>query len=107
MDSSRKVQVRQWWQPIGVTPRHVRGLWAEFRATGSPHIPKMPGLLATRPSSDEVQLVLDEHRREDVGVLRTAMNLRKDYDISYAKVYQVMKENGLVVPSAAKSRKRK
>ena len=48
-------------------------------------------------------MVLDEHRREDVGVLRTAMNLRKDYDVSYAKVYQVMKENGLVVPSAAKS----
>ena len=60
-----------------------------------------------QPSPDEVQLVLDEHRREDVGVLRTAMNLRKDYDISYAKVYQVMKENGLVVPSTAKSCRRK
>ena len=35
------------------------------------------------------------------------MNLKKDYDISYAKVHQVMKENGLVVPSAAKSRRRK
>ena len=63
----------------------------------------MPGRPATRPSPDEIQMVLDEHRREDVGVLRTAMNLRKDYDVSYAKVYQVMKENGLVVPSAAKS----
>ncbi len=92
---------------IGVTPRHVRRLWAEFCATGSPHIPRMPGRLATWPSSDEVQLVLDEHRREDVGVLRTAMNLRKDYDVSYAKVYQVMKENGLVVLSTAKSRRRK
>ena len=92
---------------IGVTPRHVRRLWAEFCATGSPHIPRMLGRPATQPSPDEVQLVLDEHRREDVGVLRTAMNLRKDYDISYAKVYQVMKENGLVVPSAAKSRRRK
>ena len=92
---------------IGVTTRHVRRLWAEFCATGSSHIPRMPGRPATRPSPDEVQLVLDEHRWEDVGVLRTAMNLRKDYDISYAKVYQVMKENGLVVPSAAKSRRRK
>ena len=92
---------------IGVTPRHVRRLWAEFCATGSPHIPRMPGRPATQPSPDEVQLVLDEHRREDVGVLRTAMNLRKDYDISYAKVYQVMKENGLVVPSTAKSCRRK
>ena len=63
---------------IGVTPRHVRRLWAEFCATGSPHIPRMPGRPATQPSPDEVQLVLDEHRREDVGVLRTAMNLRKN-----------------------------
>ena len=92
---------------IDVTPRHVRRLWAEFCAAGSPHIPKMPGLPATRPSSDEVQLVLDEYKREDAGVLHTAMNLRKDYDIIYAKVYQVMKENGLVVLSAAKSRRRK
>ena len=60
---------------IGVTPRHVRRLWTEFCATGSSHIPRMPGRPATRPSPDEVQLVLDEHRREDVGVLRTAMNL--------------------------------
>ena len=71
---------------MGVTPRHVRRLWAEFCATGSPHIPRMPGRPATRPSPDEVRLVLDEHRREDVGVLRTAMNLRKDYDIRYSKV---------------------
>ena len=90
---------------IGVTPRHVRRLWAEFCATGSLHIPRMPGRPATRPSPDEVQMVLDEHRREDMGVLRTAMNLRKDHDISYSKVYLVMKENGLVIPSAAKSRR--
>ena len=44
---------------IGVTPRHVRRLWAEFCATGSPHIPRMPGRPATRPSPDEVQLVPD------------------------------------------------
>ena len=92
---------------IGVTTRHVRRLWVEFCAIGSPHVPKTPGRPATRPSSDEVQLVLDKHKREDVGVLRTAMNLRKSHDISYSKVYRVMKENGLVVPSAAKSRRRK
>ena len=52
-------------------------------------------------------MVLDEHKREDVGVLRVAMNLRKSHDISYSKVYRIMKENGLVVQSAAKSRRRK
>ena len=92
---------------IGVTPRHVRRLWTEFCATGSPHVPKTLGRPATRPSPDEVQLVLDEHKREDVGVLRVAMNLRKSHDISYSKVYRIMKENGLVVQSAAKSRRRK
>ena len=60
---------------IGVTPRHVRRLWAEFCATGSLHIPKMTWRPATRPSLGEVQMVLDEHRLEDVGVLRIAMNL--------------------------------
>ena len=71
---------------IGVTPRHVRRLWAKFCATGSPHIPRMPGRPATRPSPDEVRLVLDGRRREDAGVLRTAMNLRKDHDTRYSKV---------------------
>ena len=60
---------------IGVTPRHVRRFWAEFCATGSPHIPRMPGRPATRPSPDEVLLILDEHRREDVGVLRTLQSV--------------------------------
>ncbi len=92
---------------IGVTPRHVRRLWVEFRVTGSPHVPKTPGRPAARPSPDEVQLVLGEHKHEDVGVLRVAMNLRKSHDISYSKVYRIMKEGGLVAPSAAKSRRRK
>ena len=83
---------------IGVTPRHVRRLWAEFRVTGSPHVPKTPGRPAARPSPDEVQLVLGEHKREDVGVLRVAMNLRKSHDISYSKVYRIMKEGGFGGP---------
>ena len=92
---------------IGVTPRHVRRLWAEFRATGFPHVPKTPGRPTTKPSPDEVQLVLDEHKHEDVGVLRVAMNLRKSHDIRYSEVYRIMKESGLVTPSAAKSGRRK
>ena len=92
---------------IGVTPRHVRRLWAEFRATGSPHVPKTPGRPTAKPSPDEVQLVLGEHKREDMGVVRVAMNLRKSHDISYSKVYRIMKEGGLVAPSTAKSRRRK
>ena len=71
---------------IGVTLRHVRRLWAELCATGSPYIPKMPGRPAILSSPDEVQMVLDEHKLKDVGVLYTTMNLRRDYDIRYSKV---------------------
>ncbi len=70
---------------MGVTPRHVRRLWAEFCATGSQHAPKIPGWPAARPSPDAVQLVLDEHKREDVGMLRVAMNLRMSHDIIYSE----------------------
>ena len=92
---------------IGVTTRHVRRLWEEFCLTGSAHVPKTPGRPTSGPSPDEVQMVLDAHKHEDVGVVRVAMNLRKNHDISYAKVYRIMKDNGLVIPSSAKSKRRK
>ena len=87
---------------VGVTPRHIRRLWAEFCTTGSPHVPLNPGRPALQPSPDDVRLVLNEYKREPVGVLRITMNLRKSHDISYMRAYRIMKENGLVVPSAAK-----
>ena len=92
---------------IGVTARHVRRLWAGFCTTGAPHVPQRPGRPARRPAPEEVRLVLDECGREPQGVLRTAMSLRTNHDISYRTVYAVMRENGLGVPSAAKSRRRK
>ena len=94
---------------LGVTPRHIRRLRTEFRETGSAHIPRSPGRPALPPpSQNEVQLVLDAYKLEEVGVLRTAISLRRaGHDISYQRVYRIMKENGLVVPSEAKSRKRK
>ena len=78
-----------------------------FRTVGTPHVPQRPGRPARPPSPEEVRLVLDECRQEPQGVLRTAMNLQVNHDISYQRVYRIMKENGLVVSSAAKSKKRK
>ncbi len=94
---------------LGVTSRHIRRLHAEFRKTGSAHIPRTPGRpTIPPPSPDEVQLVLDTYRLEEVGVVRTAISLRRaGHNISYQRVYRIMKESGLVVPSEAKSRKRK
>ncbi len=43
----------------------------------------------------------------DDYVLHMARRLRKDHVISYSSIYRIMKGNGLVTPSAAKSRKRK
>ena len=92
---------------VGVTPRHIRRLWAEFCTTGFPHVPQRPGGPALQSSPNDVQLVLDKYKREPVGVLRIPMNLRKSHDISYMQVYRIMRENGMVVPSTAKSGKRK
>ena len=94
---------------LKVTPRHIRMLRAEFKETGSVHVPCLPGRPTLQPpSQEEVQLVLDAHQLEKVGVLHTAISLRRaGHNISYRQIYRIMKENGLVVPSEAKSRKRK
>ena len=92
---------------VGVTARHIRRLRTEFHTTGSPHIPQRLGRPAQQSSPDDVRMVLDQYKQEPAGVLRTAMALQKKYDISYMRVYKIMKDNGLVTPSTAKSRKRK
>ena len=92
---------------VGVTARHIRRLRIEFRTTGSPHIPQRLGRPVRQPSQDDVRMVLDQYKQKPAGVLRTAKALQKKHDISYIRVYKIMKDNGLVIPSAAKSRKRK
>ncbi|MCE2614644.1 MAG: hypothetical protein LVO36_01930, partial [Nitrosopumilus sp. (ex Thoosa mismalolli)] len=42
------------------------------------------------------------------GVVSTTIRLQKSHNISYCRVYRIMKENGMVVvPSKTKSRRRK
>ncbi len=55
----------------------------------------------------ERRAVLDMHRKEPVGVVRIAMHLQEDHNISYRSTYRIMKENGPAIHSVAKSRKRK
>ena len=50
------------------TRKEVLGRVLRYRISITP---KMPGRQTTRPSPDEVQMVLDEHKREDVGVCCT------------------------------------
>ena len=73
-------------------------------------IPSAPpvGRRAHAPSDEKIQMVLDAHRCRPEGVVRTARMLKKEgHDISRSRVYRIMKSNGLVIHSPAKSRKRK
>ncbi len=94
---------------IGVTPQHVGRLCAEFTRTGQIHVQQKPGRpVHPPPSAEEVRTVLNKHAEEDVGIIRTARRVRKDNpNISYATIYRIMKEHGLVTSSVAKSKKRK
>ncbi len=92
-----------------VTRRHVQRLWAEYLRTGTAHRQRPAGQpRSAAPSEAEIRTVLDAYRRRPAGVVRTSKGLRKDgWDISYSRVYQIMKSSGLVVDSPAKSRRRK
>ncbi len=53
-------------------------------------------------------MVPDAHRRRPEVVVQAAKMFKKGgHDISRSRVYQIMKSNGLVVDSPAKSGKRK
>ncbi len=92
-----------------VTPRHVRRIYARYRQTGKMHVQQKAGRKAApQPAAGQVQAVLDMHSVEHVGVMRTAMRLQDaGHVISYNSVYRIMKEQGLVTPSDAKSGQKK
>ena len=93
---------------LKVIPRRIQQLYSEFCRTGRIHMPLRPGRYKSPPASDHTrQLVLQMHKTHPAGVLYTAKRLRANHVISYRITYQIMKDNGLVVPSATKSRRRK
>ena len=96
-------------EELNISQRHVQRLWAEYVKTGKIHSrgnvgrPKKP-----KPSDAEVTMVLETHRRWPDGVQMTVRRLRRaGCDISYVRVYGILKSNGLVTASPAKSRQRK
>ena len=92
-------------QEIGVTRRHVQRLWLEYRDGGKIHVQGKPGRPAKPVSPEEVKAVLDTYALNPAGVMKTTKNL--DNRISHRRVYQIMKSNGLITASRAKSKKRK
>ena len=88
-----------------VTPRRVRRICARHRLPGKGRLPQRAGK-PSPPAGAEVRAVLDAHAAEPAGVARTAMNVRDAGRIISDGRACGIKDSGLVVPSAAKRRKR-
>ena len=93
-------------QEVRVTQRHVQRLLAEYGRTGRPHEFRRPGRRPVPITGREVDLVIRQCRMR-AGVQRTARALRAEHAISYGRVYRIMKDAGRVVPSPARSGRRK
>ena len=90
---------------LGISIRHVRRPWARFQKTGTIRV--QMGRPRACITGAQIRLITDAHQRRPVGVVRTARELRRNHDISYAAVYRVLKKRGAVEASAARSKRRK
>ena len=96
-------------EEMDVSQRRIQQLWAEYQRTRKVHTQGRAGRpREADPSDAEIEMVLDIHRRWPDGVQLTVRRLRKSgSDISYSMVCRILKFNGLVTASPAKSRQRK
>ena len=93
---------------LGVSARRIRQIYAEFCDTGIVHVPQKPGRHRTEIPDLQVRAVDEAYERMHAGIMRTAKMLHNTgTEISYYAVYQIMKEHGMIVPSAARTRRRK
>ena len=88
-----------------VTQRHIQRLWMEYRNKGKIHLQGKAGRPAKAVLPEEVKVVLDAYASRPAGVLQITKDLNNR--ISHRRVYQIMKSNGLITPSHAKTKKRK
>ena len=97
-------------EELRITQRHVQRLVARFKRTGTVHVPTRLGRRPTIPPFDmDVKAVLHEYGiGAPLGVVMLTRRLwEKNQIISYGTVYRIMREDGLIIKSAAKSRRRK
>ena len=57
------------------------------------------------PAPDDIRAVLKTYEKPYFGVVRMTVHLQASHNISYRRVYCIMREAGLVKASAAKSRR--
>ena len=93
---------------VKIGQRRVQQIWAVYRKTGSAPVLKDPGRPEIHPTQKQIDVVLAAHDKMPAGVTRTTKYLRcRGTQIREKMVYRIMKENGMVTASAAKSRRRK
>ena len=92
-------------EDLGISIRHVRRLWARFQKTGTMRV--QMGRPRACITGARIRLITGAHQRRPVGVVRTARELGRNHDISYAAVYRVLKKSGAAEASAARSHRRK
>ena len=90
---------------LDVSSRHVRRLWAGYRKTGDTRV----AMGRPRDCTTEARIrpVADAYGERPVGAVRVARALRKNHDTSYGRACRILKKNGMVAASAAKSGRRK
>ena len=74
---------------LDVTQRRIRQILAEFRKTGKHHVQGKAGRVRILPTTAETQAVLDAHRQEPVGVIRTVQNMQANHNTSYRRIYKI------------------
>ncbi len=90
---------------LDVSVRHVRRLWTRHQITGDTRL--RMGRPRDHVAESQIRLVTEAYGEQPVGVGRVARALRKNHDISYGRVYRILKKNGMVTASAARSKRRK
>ncbi len=83
----------------------MRRLWARFQRIGTTRVKIGRSLVPITIA--QIRLVTEAHHDEPAGVVRITKRLKPNRDISYHAVYRIMKKNGTVTASTAKSKKRK
>ncbi|MDE0265737.1 MAG: DDE-type integrase/transposase/recombinase [Thaumarchaeota archaeon] len=89
----------------GISARCVRRPRARYRKTGGTR-PRM-GRPRDHVTGAQIRPVAGACEGQPVGAARVAKSLGKNHDTSYGRACRILKKNGMVTASAAKSRRRK
>ncbi len=89
----------------GISARCVRRLRARYRKTGGTR-PRM-GRPRDHITGAQIRPVAGACEGQPVGAARVAKSLGKNHDTSYGRACRILKKNGMVTASAAKSGRRK